>query len=419
MSAEQNFRQVDWLQHKNLQTLLHFLSLGNEEARIVGGAVRNQLLGQPITDIDIATTCLPQQVIERVRKSGFKAIPTGIDFGTVTVVIESNSYEVTTLRCDTETDGRHAKVSFSRDWKKDAERRDFTINALYCDAFGKLYDDVGGLKDIASKTVRFIGAAENRIREDYLRILRFFRFFAWYGAGRPDAQGLKACASLKEGLQQLSSERIWGEIKKLLSAPDPIRALLWMRQSGILTLILPETEKWGIDAIHSLITTERSFGWITDPLLRLQSLIPPDPMRLHEMAHRLHLSNKEVIRLKKWATLEKIGLDCSENSLKRMIYVHGQQPVLDQLSLDLAAIYSGFLKQDELFKKEEYLKNLYQLAQNWKIPVFPIKGSDLIKKGFFEGRLLGQKLKELETMWIESGFLMDRDALLKTLEIQG
>ncbi len=417
MSIRQSFKQVKWLQHSDVQTLLRILSLEGEEARVVGGAVRNQLLGQPISDIDIATTCLPQQVIARVEEAGFKAIPTGVAFGTVTVVSQLCSYEITTLRSDIETDGRHAKVAFGRDWQKDAERRDFTMNALYCDAAGQLYDDVGGLDDIASRTVRFIGIAENRIREDYLRILRFFRFFAWYGAGRPDVQGLKACVYLKDGLQKLSAERIWGEMKKLLAASDPTRALLWMRQSGILTRILPETEKWGIDAIHSLVKAEQAFGWKIDPLLRLESLLPPDPARLHEMAHRLHFSHKETMRLKEWAELKTISQNCSDGVVQKLIYFHGRQPVLDQLSLSVAVAHTDTFGGNGISQKAGDYIRLYQLAQKWQIPTFPVKGGDLIKKGFCKGVLLGKKLKELEVIWIESGFLMDRHALLEKINL--
>ncbi|WP_455476735.1 CCA tRNA nucleotidyltransferase [Bartonella sp. B41] len=417
MDVIQNLKNADWLQRESVQTLLHILSVDGEEARIVGGAVRNQLLGQLISDIDIATTCLPQQVMERVEKAGFKAIPTGIAFGTVTVIAGECSYEVTTLRSDFETDGRHAKVVFGRDWKKDAERRDFTINALYCDAVGNLYDVVGGLDDIASRTVRFIGIAENRIHEDYLRILRFFRFFAWYGVGRPDAQGLKACVFLKKGLQRLSSERIWEEIKKLFSAPNPIRALLWMRQSGILTLIFPETEKWGIDAIHSLVKVEQIFGWKIDPLLRLESILPPDLARLNEMVLRLRLSNKEAIRLKKWAELDVINQNCSDNLVQKMIYFHGQQPVLDQLSLSVAAAHVDALKEGQASQKAADYMRLYRFAQKWQVPAFPISGKDLIRKGLAKGVTLGKKLKELEKVWIESGFSIGRNELLEKINL--
>ncbi|AQX27589.1 MULTISPECIES: CCA tRNA nucleotidyltransferase [unclassified Bartonella] len=416
MNITQNFKQAAWLKCSDIQTLLRVLSLDGEEARVVGGAVRNQLLQQPISDIDIATTCLPRQVVKRVEEVGFKAIPTGINFGTVTVVGKSCSYEVTTLRSDIETDGRHAKVIFSRDWKKDAERRDFTINALYCNAAGEIYDEVGGLHDIATRTIRFIGASEQRICEDYLRILRFFRFFAWYGKGRPDSEGLKACVRLKQSLKKLSPERIWEEMKKLLTASDPTRALLWMRQSGILTLILPETERWGIDVIHSLIKTEQALGWKVDPFLRLESLIPPDIMRIHDMTRRLRLSNKEKIRLKKWSGLELINHDCSDIFVQRMIYLYGRQPILDQLALSLAIAHDHTLKDIKAAQKEKCYIRLYQLARKWQIPTFPISGKDLLERGLVQGIFLGKKLKELETIWIKSGFLIDRNKLLEKIE---
>src|SRR5690606_23717065 len=268
--------KADWLKAKPLQALFKALNRDGGEARVVGGAVRNTLLGSKVSDVDLATTHLPQETVRLAKEAGFKPVPTGIEHGTITVVVQGHPFEVTTLRQDVETDGRHAKVAFGTDWKADAERRDFTINALYMTADGTIIDDVGGLADIESRTLRFIGDAEQRIREDYLRILRFFRFFAWYGSGRPEADGLRASERLKDGLAQLSAERVWAELKKLLSAPDPSRALLWMRQGGVLNLILPESEKWGIDAIHGLVRTEADLGWQADPLLRLASIVPPD-----------------------------------------------------------------------------------------------------------------------------------------------
>ncbi len=223
---------------------------------------------------------------------------------------------MTTLRKDIETNGRHAKVAFGTDWKADAERRDFTINALYATANGEVIDYVGGLTDIETQTLRFIGDAEARIREDYLRILRFFRFFAWYGSGRPETDGLRASARLKDGLDQLSAERVWSELKKLLAAPDPSRALLWMRQAGVLTAILPESEKWGIDAIHGLVRTEADLGWPVDALLRLESMIPPDTARVDAMGKRLKMSNAERARLEAWARADAIKSEMSEQALK-------------------------------------------------------------------------------------------------------
>ncbi|MCB1454191.1 MAG: CCA tRNA nucleotidyltransferase, partial [Rhizobiaceae bacterium] len=299
--SEASIAKAKWLADADLQTLLSVLSADGEEARIAGGAVRNALLGEPVTDIDIATTNLPEAVIARAEAAGFKTVPTGIDHGTVTVIAGGTPYEVTTLRADIETDGRHARVEFGRDWQRDAERRDFTINGMYADADGQVVDLVGGLADLQSRTLRFIGDAEDRIKEDYLRVLRFFRFFAWYGSGRPDAEGIKASARLKAGLDGLSAERVWSELRKLLSAPDPSRALLWMRQTGVLTRVLRESEKWGIDAVPGLIDAESAQGWKPDALLRLASMVPPDAKRLAGLAERLRLSNAEAERLQAWA----------------------------------------------------------------------------------------------------------------------
>ena len=221
-------------------------------------------------------------------------MPTGIEHGTITVVAGGKPFEVTTLRADVETDGRRAKVSFGRDWKAGRRAARLHHQRALCRGDGTVVDLVGGLADIEARRLRFIGDAEARIREDYLRILRFFRFFAWYGEGRPDAEGLKACARLKEGLGQLSAERVWSELKKLLSAPDPSRALLWMRQAGVLTAVLPESEKWGIDAIHGLIKAEKDLGWAPDPLLRLEAIVPPDAARMKTLAERLRFSTAEV-----------------------------------------------------------------------------------------------------------------------------
>ena len=312
--------RAPWLNSRGLQRLLAVLSQNGEDARIAGGAVRNALLGEAVRDVDIATTTTPEETMRRAEAAGFNPVPTGAAHGTVTVIAHGEPYEVTTLRADIETDGRRAKVLFGRDWKSDAERRDFTINALYAEADGTVIDLIGGLADLEGRVLRFIGDPEKRIREDYLRILRFFRFFAWYGSGRPDAEGLKACARLKDGLDRLSAERVWSELKKLLSAPDPSRALLWMRQAGVLSRVLPESEKWGIDAIHALVKTERDLSWMPDPLLRLEAILPPDAERLSKLAARLKLSKAETGRLLAWAEAGNISASTSEGEFVKTLY---------------------------------------------------------------------------------------------------
>jgi poly(A) polymerase len=406
--------KADWLGEKHLQRLLGVLAQGGEEARIAGGAVRNALIGQPVADIDIATTCLPQETIRRAESAGFKAVPTGIEHGTVTVIAGGTPYEITTLRADIETDGRRAKVSFGRDWKADAERRDFTINALYAEADGTVIDLVGGVGDIEARRLRFIGDAEQRIREDYLRILRFFRFFAWYGEGRPDAEGLKACARLKGGISQLSAERIWSELKKLLAAPDPSRALLWMRQAGVLTSALPESEKWGIDAIHGLTKTEKDLGWgAPDPLLRLEAIVPPDAARMKVLAERLKLSTSEAERLRHWALTAAVEPKTSEGELAKKLYAGDRHGFVDRLRLSLASARARAVEDNDAMIQAGGFSRLLAFAGKWEKPVFPVKGADLTALGASPGPKLGAILKNLEKEWIGSGFTLDRDALLE------
>ncbi|BCH31425.1 cytidine(C)-cytidine(C)-adenosine (A)]-adding enzyme [Mesorhizobium sp. L-8-10] len=404
--------RADWLADGHLQRLLGVLCQGGEEARVAGGAVRNTLLGEAVSDIDIATTTTPGETTRRAEAAGFKAVPTGAEHGTITVVAGGRPFEVTTLRADIETDGRRAKVTFGRDWKKDAERRDFTINALFADAEGRVIDLVGGVADIESRTLRFIGDAETRIREDYLRILRFFRFFAWYGTGRPDADGLKACARLKGGLDQLSAERVWMEMKKLLGAPDPSRALLWMRQSGVLGKVLPEGEKWGIDAIHGLVKTGADLGWAPDALLRLEALLPPDAGRAAGLAARLKLSRAETERLVAWASTPGVEPSSSERVLARMLYRGDKQGFLDRLRLDFAAARWRALQDDKALVEAGGYSRLLGFAGKWEKPKFPLKGSDLLALGVQSGPALGTMLLELEREWIEAGFKSDRAALL-------
>lgn len=403
---------ASWLADPQLQALLAALNADGEEARIAGGAVRNALLGQPVADLDIATTNLPDETVRRAEAAGFKTVPTGAEHGTITVIAGGRPFEVTTLRADVETDGRRAKVAFGRDWKADAERRDFTINALYAQADGTVIDLVGGLADLESRTLRFIGDAEARIREDYLRILRFFRFFAWYGSGRPDAEGLKACARLKDGLARLSAERIWSELKKLLAAPDPSRALLWMRQAGVLTAVLPESEKWGIDAIHALVRAEADLGWDADPLLRLAAIVPPDAARMKTLGERLRLSSAETDRLMQWAATAQVGPTVTEGELAKRLYRGDRQAFIDRLRLDLAAA-RGRAQQDDkaLIEAGGYFR-LLASAGKWQKPPFPLRGGDLSPLGV-EGARLGALLKSLESEWVDSGFALERDALLK------
>ncbi len=248
-----------WLTTGALSRLLGVLDTGGEEARVVGGAVRNALLGLPVAEINVATTAVPEEVVKRAGAAGFKPVPTGIEHGTVTVVIDKQPFEVTTLRKDIETDGRHAKVAFGRDWKTDAERRDFTINALSAKRDGTVYDYAGGLDDLAARRVRFIGDPGKRIAEDYLRILRFFRFHAAYGTSdHPDAEGIAACIAGRDGLAQLSRERVRMELMKLLVATHAVPALISMTDAGLLLRVLGGVSYLG--AFENMAKAEAAIG---------------------------------------------------------------------------------------------------------------------------------------------------------------
>ncbi|MDI7860858.1 CCA tRNA nucleotidyltransferase [Rhizobiaceae bacterium n13] len=406
-----------WFQDPALKRVMALINHDGGEGRVVGGAVRNSLMGLPVGDIDIATTLLPQMVVDRAKTEGIKAVPTGIDHGTVTLVVDGKPFEITTLRRDVETHGRKATVAFGTDWQEDAERRDLTINALYADADGEVIDLVGGLGDVETKTVRFIGNAAERIAEDYLRILRFFRFFAHYGSGRPDADGLRASAQARGKLSTLSAERVWSELKKILSARDPGRALLWMRQAGVLTAVLPESEKWGIDAIHGLIAAEQALGWPIDPMLRLAAVIPPDEGRIDALAGRLRLSNAEAGILRDWARSPAVSEATVDAAFDRMLYRHGAGGLSMRLKHAVASSRARQAEGDaEAMVRTGRLTALLKRALDWKKPQFPLGGADIIAAGIASGPRVGELLEQLEQQWVDVNFSLDRASLLARLD---
>lgn len=404
----------DWFRAPGLTRVLALLN-ETGEARVVGGAVRNSLMGLPVSDMDIATTLLPESVQERAEAAGIKCVPTGIKHGTVTLVVDGHPYEVTTLRRDVDTDGRHALVEFTDDWRADAARRDLTINALYADRDGMVHDYVGGVEDIGKANIRFIGDAADRIAEDYLRILRFFRFFAHYGRGRPDAAGIKASAQAKDMIRNLSAERIWAEMKKLLSATDPFRALLWMRTAGVLTVVLPETEKWGIDSTPDLVAAEARFGWTPDALLRLSAIIPVDVERVQAMAARLKLSTAEREALVAYAACPAIGDEMSSAQLDLRLYRHGTGGAVGRLKMALAKASAGGDTDAQTLAKIARLGALLDHAESWTRPVMPVRGADLMATGMPAGPSVGIALSRLEDAWVSSNFKLTMDELLATL----
>ncbi|MBB4063376.1 CCA tRNA nucleotidyltransferase [Gellertiella hungarica] len=404
-----------WFNGPSLRRVMALLNGEGAETRIAGGAVRNSLMGRPVADVDLATTLLPEQVIALAGQAGIKAVPTGIEHGTVTLVVEGTPFEVTTLRRDVATNGRHAEVAFGSDWQEDANRRDLTINGLYADREGRVIDLVGGLPDIERGLVRFIGDAAERVAEDYLRILRFFRFFAHYGQFRPDADGLRACARARDKLKTLSAERIWSELKKLLAAEDPGRALLWMRQAGVLTEILPESEKWGIDAIPGLVATEAMLGWPREPMLRLAAIVPPDAERLDEMARRLRMSRAEAAWLQAFASAPAVKPDLAGTALDRMLYRSGETGVIARLKLAVAAARADIDSPPADLEKSLLLKGLLKRAEAFRKPLLPVSGADLIAAGVAPGPKLGEVLSLMESDWVEKNFAPSKDDLLSRL----
>lgn len=387
----------DWLTDpRTLAVMAALEAVRPGGARFVGGCVRNAIMDRPVDDIDIATQIEPESVIKALEAAGIRAIPTGIDHGTITAVIDGKPFEITTLRRDVETDGRRAVVAFTEDWAEDAGRRDFRLNALYADIDGTVYDPVvGGIEDAETGRVIFIGDADMRLREDFLRILRFFRFNAWYGAGI-DADGLAACARQKEGLKKIASERIWKELHKLLAAPDPTEAVSAMHESGVLAIFLPEAET--LDGLHDLRVSETLAGVQADPMLRLMALIHRSANSVLAVSKRLRLSNAEANRLTMWAADNLPDVSgMNGRQLRQALYWHGKQAVVDR------ALTSGRDVRDLLFA-----------VRAWKRPEFPVGGDDALAAGL-KGPEIGQALRKLEEWWMAEDFQPGRDALLARL----
>jgi poly(A) polymerase len=402
-------RRVDaaWLEQAPLRDLLAALDRDGEEARIVGGAVRNALLGEPLGDIDVATTALPEEVIRRVEAAGFKAVPTGIEHGTVTVVAAGRPFEVTTLREDVETFGRHAKVAFGRDWKRDAERRDFTMNALSVARDGTVHDYAGGLADIAARRVRFIGDADRRIAEDYLRILRFFRFHAAYGEGALDPEGLAACIAARSGLDRLSRERVRMEAFKLVVARHAVPTLATMTEAGLLEQVLGGVPL--LASFANMVKLEAAFALAPEAVRRLGALavsVSEDAERLQE---RLRLANAEYERLASMADgWWQISRQWDEGAGRALLYRLGRERFVDRVLLAWTRSPEGVA--------EPSWRVLVMLPERWSAPTFPLKAADFMARGVPKGPRLGAVLRSAEQAWIAAGFPDDAAALAAITE---
>jgi len=397
-------RRLDaaWLREAPLGELLAVLDRDGEEARVVGGAVRNALIGEPHGDVDIATTALPAEVVRRVEAAGFKAVPTGIEHGTVTVVAASRPFEVTTLREDVETFGRRAKVAFGRDWRRDAERRDFTINALSASRDGTIHDYVGGLADVAARRVRFIGDAAARIAEDYLRILRFFRFHAAYGEGAPDPEGVAACVGGRAGLEALSRERVRMEMLKLLIARHAVPALAVMTETGLLEQVLGSVPQ--LASFANMIKLEAALALPADPIRRLGALavaVTEDAERLRE---RLRLANSEHERLASMADgWWHLASESSEREGRVLLYRLGGERFTDRVLLAWTRSPQG--------AADERWQALARLPQRWTPPAFPLRAAHFLARGVPKGPRLGAVLAAAEEAWIAAGFPTEKAAV--------
>lgn len=366
-------------------------------ARFVGGAVRDTIMARAVSDIDLATP-LPRNGHKKLDQAGLKAIPTGLKHGTVTAVANGRPFEVTTLREDVETYGRHARVAFTDNWQRDASRRDFSFNALYADGDGRVYDYFDGIDDARAGRVRFIGDATTRIREDALRILRFFRFNAWYGSRNADSDGLAACAAERDLIDMLSIERVRQELLRLLSAPEPTPVLEAMIATGVYAKVF-ET-KPDLNRFRSLVELERKLGK-TDSLRRFHALSQLDAS---EASKRFRLSNPQAKRLAGMVPVDQtLQAEMTEQDIQHALYRYGRVALADQI------ILNGALEDVDA------LQTLLVQVEQARIPKFPIAGQDLLDRGFPPGPEVGERLKALEQHWINSNFTLGRETLLEKI----
>jgi poly(A) polymerase len=369
-----------WRRRRGMKRVLDALGAGEGLTRYVGGAVRDDLIGLPVSDVDLATRIRPDEVMDRLKAAKVKAVPTGIDHGTITAVSDGKPVEITTLRRDVSTDGRRATIAFTDDWKEDAARRDFTINALSADPVsGEIFDYFGGLDDLLARHVRFIGDPLQRIAEDHLRILRFFRFHARFGSGAPDRAALDACTERANDLMALSRERIADELLKLLAIADPSNTVGIMLDRQILRPVLPEIESVRLADLRAVIASEREAGIEPDPLRRLAALLPRNAEVAEGVAARLRLSNKARKRLACSAAEDLL------TSPQALAYRVGTDCAIDRLLLAGHAAEASSIA-------------------HWKSPRLPIGGGALIARGLKEGPIVARTLRRIEDRWVEAGF---------------
>lgn len=387
-----------WQDVPGLDAVLGGLQRIGGVTRLVGGCVRDAVIGRAIGDVDLATTLTPQGVMEGLVAEGLQVVPTGLAHGTVTVIAAHRPFEVTTLRRDVATDGRRATIVFTDDWAADAARRDFTMNALYADADGTLYDPAEGLCDLRAGRVRFIGDATARIEEDFLRVLRFFRFHAWYGVGALDVDGMMAAAAARDKLSGLSGERVQKEMLRLLAAPEPLAALAAMVENGILAALAPGP--FHLERLGRAIAAERSLGLEADPLRRLAVFLSPEA-RI-EVAARWRFSNKDAGRLSDLTKAAPVpSTTMNAKALRRVLYALGGALTSDRAILDWAGDEAGDISA---------LRMIVERAREWERPQLSVNGGDLVAAGVPSGPRVGALLSALEAWWMDMDFVPDAAA---------
>ena len=399
-----------WMAHPGTLAVMAALTAAGGEgaARFVGGCVRNAVLGAPARDIDIATVLTPPRVTAALETASLKAVPTGLDHGTVTAVAHGKPFEITTLRRDVETDGRRAVVAFTDDWAQDAARRDFRLNALYADAGGRIFDPTGnGLSDARAGAIVFVGDPATRIAEDALRIPRYFRFLAWYGRGEPDAAALAACRDHRDLVRTLSAERIGHEVMTLLEADDPRRAVRLMAEAGVLALLVPGPGD--VARFEALVEIETGMLFECEPLLRLAALLPHDPKAAAAAAARLRLANAQRDRLAA-ALGEAPALVSwmSPRQTRQAVYRLGAETFSDRVML----AWAGAKRPAAAVQ----WRALLPMARSWRRPVLPLTGQEVMAAGVPEGPMVGAVLREVEAWWIDSDFTDDKLSVVERLK---
>lgn len=396
-----------WMKKKSTRKVIEALTRKGGPVRFVGGCVRDTLVGKIEPDnIDIATPLKPDEVLHLLEDQGLTAIPTGLEHGTITAVVDHEVFEITTLRADLRTDGRHAIVEYTDSWEVDAHRRDFTMNSIYCDLEGNLYNPVGGIEDLHNNKIHFIGAPETRIQEDILRILRYFRFQATFNTSDVDSAALDACTKLAPKLQHLSGERICSELFKWLAAENPVPSLAASQSCGVLKNILTFSPSHAtLEILQTLVTYEQQCD-DTDPARRLY-VLASDKTKIQKVAHRLKLPKATTARLEQMGSFTNlISMGLSEHDTQKIVYLNGKQPFIDGLLVTSASFPEK--------KPPDWVK-LHQIATAWIPPKCPITGEDVLARGVPQGPLIGKLVSEVEKWWLEGNFKASRGATLDQL----